>query len=107
MTEDERKTDVKQARREEREALQQAVNDLGDNDGQRPEALRQFAQSSRNGEDSPKGLQADGETGPRPSSNRVKHTVAARLLRDGAEGDHPDPQAEGVDQLPDRIIDRG
>jgi hypothetical protein len=33
--------------------------------------------------------------------------VATRILHEGAEGEHPDPHAEGVDQLPDRIIDRG
>jgi len=97
----------KPGKADEREALQAAVNDLGDRDGQRPEALRQFAESARQGEDAPKDLKADGETAPRPTSNKVKHKVATRILHEGAEGEHPDPHAEGVDQLPDRIIDRG
>lgn len=104
MTED---TPKKPGKREETDALQQAVNDLGDRDGQRPEPLRQFAESAREGEDAPKELEADAETRPRPVSNRTKHEVATRLLHEGAEGEHPDPKAEGVDQLPDRIIDRG
>jgi hypothetical protein len=102
-------TPKKPGKRDEIDALQTAVNDLGDGDGdgQRPEPLRQFAQSARDGEESPKDLEADGETKPRPTSNKVKHKVATRILHDGAEGEHPDPHAEGVDQLPDRIIDRG
>lgn len=95
------------ARREERDSVQQAVNELEDKDGQRPEALSQFAESAREGEDSPKDLTADRETKPRPTSNKVKHKVATRILNEGADGEHPDPHAEGVDQLPDRIIDRG
>jgi len=94
-------------RREERQALEQAVKALDDESGQRPEALRQLAESAREGEDSPKDLTADRETRPRPTSNKTKHKVATRILHDGAEGEHPDPKAEGVDQLPDRIIDRG
>ena len=104
MTDD---TPKKPGKRDERDALQQAVNDLGDQDGQRPEALRQLAESARDGEDAPKDLEADGETAPRPSSNKVKHKVATRILHEGAEGEHPDPHAEGLDQLPDRVIDRG
>lgn len=104
MTDDTPKTPGKTA---EREVLQQAVNDLGDQDGQRPEALRQFAESAREGEDSSKELEADGKTKPQATSNKVKHKVATRILHDGAEGEHPDPKAEGVDELPDRIIDRG
>jgi hypothetical protein len=107
MTDDTRKDPAREARREEKDALQTAVNDLEDKDGQRPEALRQFAQSAREGEDSRKDLEADAETAPRPASNAVKHKVATRILHDGAEGEHPDPRAEGADQLPDRIIDRG
>lgn len=108
MTDETRKRrDEAQPRREERDVLQQAVNDLEDKDGQRPEALRQFAESARKGEDSPKELEADAETAPQPTANKVKHKVATRILHDGADGEHPDPQAEGVDQLPDRIIDRG
>ena len=76
-------------------------------DGERPEALRQFAQSAREGEDSPKPLRADRKTAPKPASNEDKHEVATRILHDGAEGDHPDPEDEGVNRLPDRITDRG
>lgn len=109
MPEDTRKRpDVAPDKREERDALQKAVNALDDTDeGQRPEALAQFAESAREGEDSPKGLTADRETKPRPASNKDKHAVATRLLQEGAEGEEPDPQEEGADRLPDRIIDRG
>jgi hypothetical protein len=96
------------ARREERESIEHAVNALDDqDDGQRPEALSQFAESARDGEEAPKDLTADRQTMPRPTANKTKHKVATRILHDGAKGEHPDPQAEGVDQLPDRIIDRG
>ena len=74
---------------------------------QRPEALAQFAQSARDGEESPKKPTADEETAPRTDLNADKHEVATRLLNEGAEGEHPDPHEEGVDKLPDRIIDRG
>ena len=79
----------------------------GDEKGQRPEALAQFAQSAREGEESPKKTTADTETAPRPTSNADKHEVATRLLNEGADGEHPDPHEEGVDKLPDRIRDRG
>ncbi|WP_421695324.1 hypothetical protein [Aestuariivirga sp.] len=95
---------IAEAKREEKEALETAVSAL---EGERPEALAQFAESARDGEESPKELTADEETAPRPTSNRDKHDVATRLLHEGAEGEHPDPKAEGVDKLPDRIIDRG
>ena len=104
------------ARREEREALESAVKALegeaapggkARSGGERPEALSQFAESARHGEESPKEQTADRETAPRPTSNREKHEVAERLLHKGAEGDTPDPHEEGADRLPDRIIDRG
>jgi hypothetical protein len=107
MTDDTRKGPASEAKREEKDTLQKAVSDLEGKDGQRPEALRQFAESAREGEASPKDLEADRETSPKPTSNKVKHKVATRILHDGAEGEHPDPKAEGADQLPDRIIDRG
>jgi len=107
MTDDTRKTAETEARLTERDVLRAAVNDLGDSDGQRPEALRQLAESAREGEDAPKSLVADRKTKPQPAPNPVKHRVATRILHEGAEGEHPDPHAEGVDQLPDRIIDRG
>ena len=100
------------AKREERDALETAVNALEgeahekEDAGERPEALAQFAQSARKGEDSPKKPNADEETAPEPASNADKHDVATRLLNEGAEGKHPDPHEEGVDRLPDRIIDR-
>lgn len=104
------------AKREERDALETAVSALEGEaapeeekveGGERPEALAQFAQSARKGEDSPKAPTADEETAPEPASNADKHDVATRLLNEGAEGKHPDPHEEGVDKLPDRIIDRG
>ena len=105
-------TDANRAKREERDALEEAVNALegapeAPPDGERPEALAQFAESARHGEDSPKSPTADEETAPRPTSNEDKHDVATRLLKEGAEGEKPDPHAHGVDRLPDRIIDRG
>lgn len=104
-----------EAKREEQDALETAVSSLeGDRgagkdgpSGERPEALSQFAESAREGEDTPKDLTADRDTAPKPTSNRDKHDVATRILHDGAEGEHPDPKAEGVDRLPDRIVDRG
>jgi hypothetical protein len=103
-------------KREERDALETAVNALEgeapekgkekQESGERPEALAQFAQSAREGEDSPKKPTADEETAPEPTSNADKHDVATRLLNEGAEGKHPDPHEEGVDKLPDRITDR-
>ena len=95
---------IAEAKREERDALETAVNAL---EGERPEALSQFAESARDGEESPKELTADRETAAIPTSNRDKHEVATKLLHEGAEGEHPDPKAEGVDRLPDRIVDRG
>lgn len=98
------------AKRDERDAIETAVNALDGPrapEGERPEALAQFAQSAREGEESPKEETADRETAPRPTSNRDKHEVAERLLRKGAEGQAPDPHEEGADRLPDRIIDRG
>ncbi len=95
------------AKREERDAIATAVEALEGTNGERPEALAQFAESAREGEDSPKPLTADRETKARPTANSDKHDVATRLLHEGAEGEHPDPQEEGVDRLPDRIIDRG
>lgn len=92
------------AKRDERDAIEAAVNAL---DGERPEALAQFARSAREGEQSSKEKTADRETTPRPTSNRDKHEVAERLLRKGTEGETPDPREEGADKPPDRIIDRG
>ena len=96
-----------EAKREERDAIATAVEALEGHAGERPEALSQFAESAREGEDISKPLTADRETKPRPTSNADKHDVATRLLHEGAEGKHPDPKEEGVDRLPDRIIDRG
>lgn len=106
---------VAEAKKEERSALETAVTALEGGGasqqdhpaGQRPEALSQFAESAREGEDQPKDLTADRETAPKPTSNRDKHEVATNILNDGAQGEHPDPKAEGVDRLPDRIVDRG
>ena len=101
------------AKRDERDALETAVNALDgeapekEKGGERPEALAQFAQSARKGEDSPKEPSADEEKPAEPTSNADKHEVATRLLNEGAEGKHPDPHEEGVDKLPDRINDRG
>lgn len=111
-------TDAARARREERDALEEAVSALEGaappeekgrdaEQGERPEALAQFAESARHGEESPKSPTADKETAPRPASNEDKHEVAASLLNEGAGGENPDPHAHGVDRLPDRIIDRG
>lgn len=75
--------------------------------GERPESLAQFAKSARqkNSEKAPKALQADEHTTPIPTSNRDKHQVATELLQQGAVQEDPDPQAAGVDKLPDRIIE--
>lgn len=106
-------------RDEERAVVAQAAADLDTEQerqagnapeakGQRPEALAQFAESSRTdtrGEAQPKPISADEHTEPMPTSNRDKHDVATRLLNEGAEGEQPDPKEEGVDRLPDRIRD--
>ena len=100
------------AKRDERDALETAVNALDgeapekEEGGERPEALAQFAQSARKGEEARRST-ADKETAPETTSNADKHEVATRLLNEGAEGKHPDPHEEGVDKLPDRINDRG
>lgn len=107
----EAKSDAAAAKRDERDALKKAVSALDgeaeEGGGERPEALAQFAQSARDGEDSPKENTADAETAPVPTSNDDKHDVATRLLNEGADGENPDPHEEGVDRLPDRIKDRG
>lgn len=94
------------AKSEERDTLRKAVNALDGEDGHQPEALSQFAESARKGEESPKELEARRQTSPVPASNALKHKVATRILHDGANGDVPDPKDQGVDQLPDRITDR-
>ena len=94
------------AKREERDALRKAVNALDGEDGHQPEALSQFAESAREGEERPKELEARRQTSPKPVSNALKHKVATRILHDGANGDVPDPKDRGVDQLPDRITNR-
>ena len=104
---------------EERAVIAQASADLDagqesikgtvpDAKGQRPEALAQFAESSRTdtkGAAKPKPISADEHTEPMPTSNRDKHDVATRLLNEGAEGEQPDPKEEGINKLPDRITD--
>ena len=94
------------AKSEERDNLRKAVNALDGEDGHQPEALSQFAESAREGEERPKELEARRQTSPKPVSNALKHKVATRILHDGANGDVPDPKDRGVDQLPDRITDR-
>ena len=67
-------------------------------------APAQFAQSAREGEESPKKPTAD--KGRAPYSPTWKSTRSQPgSLKDGAEGEHPDPHDEGVDKLPDRIRD--
>lgn len=76
-------------------------------EGQRPEALAQFAQSARekNSEKAGKKLTADRHTEPLPTDNADKHEAATKLLNEGAKGSKPDPDEAGVDRLPDRIIE--
>ena len=93
------------AKSEERDALREAVNALDGEDGHQPEALSQFAASARQGEESPKELEARRQTSPKSASNTLKHKVATRILHDGANGEVPDPKRQGVDQLPDRLTD--
>jgi hypothetical protein len=94
------------AKSEERDTLRKAVNALDGEDGQQPEALSQFAESARKGEESPKDMEARRQTSPKPASNTLKHKVATSILHDGANGEVPDPKEQGVDRLPDRITDR-
>ncbi len=77
-------------------------------EGQQPEALAQFAKSARRDDPRPpkNGLVADSETSPIPADNAEKHSVAEELLNEGAHGEQPDPESAGVNELPDRILDK-
>jgi hypothetical protein len=73
---------------------------------ERPEVLAQFGKSARKPDQSQVArLEADRETKPIPTDNRDKHDIATTLLREGAEGETPDPKEAGVDELPDRITE--
>jgi hypothetical protein len=72
---------------------------------QNPEALAEFAESARSnnpvGDD--KSLKADKHTKRIPTELKEEHKVATKILSAGAHGKHIDPDAAGVDELPDRI----
>jgi hypothetical protein len=72
--------------------------------GERPEALAQFAKAAKAQETTKaaRSLTADRDTAPIATDNVDKHDVAETLLRQGAQGEAPDPEAAGEDKLPDR-----
>jgi hypothetical protein len=71
---------------------------------QQPEALAKLADATTKQAAGKQGasLTANKDTKPIPTQNKIKHDVAEKLLRAGAEGDEPDPKAAGEDRLPDR-----
>ena len=75
--------------------------------GQQPEALAEFAESSRKApsEAEKKNMTADEHTEPLPTSNEAKEDVATRILNEGAKNKKRDPKDLGADELPDRIIE--
>jgi len=56
-----------------------------DGKGQQPEALRSLKSAARSGSRKPadQGLEAKGETAPRPASPRQKQSAAADVLKAG------------------------
>lgn len=71
---------------------------------QQPEALAKLAEATAKQTAGKEGasLTANSDTKPIPTQNQIKHDVAEKLLRAGAEGSDPDPKAAGEDRLPDR-----
>ena len=72
---------------------------------QRPEALAQFAETSRTKkrEERP-GLYADKGTKPIPTDSKKKDDAAAKVLQEGATGEDHGAE-EAIEKLPDRIIE--
>jgi hypothetical protein len=72
---------------------------------QRPEALAQFAKTSRDADkvDHP-GLTADKATAPIPTNSRAKDKAATKVLQEGVTGEDHGAE-EAIDKLPDRIVD--
>jgi len=72
---------------------------------ERPEALAQFAESARRGEEAGvTGLTATAHTAPIPTDPKLKDEAATRVLAEGATGQDLAAE-EYVDSLPDRIIE--
>ncbi len=72
---------------------------------ERPEALAQFAESARRGEEAGViGLKATARTAPIPTDPKLKDEAATRVLAEGATGQDLAAE-EYVDRLPDRIIE--
>jgi hypothetical protein len=71
---------------------------------QRPEALAQFAETSRKKKKVERpGLAADKATAPIPTDSKAKDKAATKVLQEGVTGeDHGADEA--IDKLPDRII---
>lgn len=71
---------------------------------QQPEALAKLSEATAKQTAGQEGasLTANSDTKPIPTQNKIKHDVAEKLLRAGAEGSDPDPKAAGEDRLPDR-----
>jgi|tagenome__1003787_1003787.scaffolds.fasta_scaffold20766200_2 hypothetical protein len=55
--------------------------------GQQPEALRSLKTAARSGSQKPadQGLEAKGDTAPRPASSKQKQSAAAEILKAGVE----------------------
>lgn len=72
---------------------------------ERPEALAQFAESARHGEQAGvTGLTATAHTAPIPTDPKLKDEAATRVLAEGATGEDLAAE-EYVERLPDRIIE--
>ncbi|MBK1867846.1 hypothetical protein [Taklimakanibacter albus] len=72
---------------------------------ERPEALAQFAESARHGEQAGvTGPTATARTAPIPTDPKLKDEAATRVLAEGATGEDLAAE-EYVDRLPDRIIE--
>lgn len=72
---------------------------------ERPEALAQFAESARRGEQAGvTGPTATARTAPIPTDPQLTDEAATRVLAEGATGEDLNAE-EYVDRLPDRIIE--
>jgi hypothetical protein len=71
---------------------------------QQPEALARLGEATQDQAQGKEGapLVANARNAPIPTENETKHDVAEKLLREGAEGEEPDPKTAGEHRLPDR-----
>lgn len=72
---------------------------------ERPEALAQFAETSRKEKKMERpGLTADKATTPIPTNSRAKDKAATKVLQEGVTGEDHGAE-EAIDRLPDRIVE--